>query len=95
MTKFNNRFALKLKAVLTLAALALPLAAQQDVSPDHFDQNASAARSHKGVLSAHKTTAAKSKKTSGKQDSSVAKAKNKAPASSVLTADARTRPGSR
>lgn len=95
MTKFESKFALKLSAVLTLAALALPLAAQQEVSPEHFEHKPSAARSHKAALPAHQTTTARSKKSARRQDSTPAKAKSKAQASSVLTADASRRPDPR
>jgi len=90
MTKFDTRFALKLSAVLTWAVLALPLAAQQDVSPEHFDQKPGAARSHKAALP-HQAATARRKKSAGKQDTTAAKAKRKAPAASALTADAARR----
>jgi len=92
MTKIDSKFALKLSAILTLAALALPLAAQQEVSPEHFDHKPSAARSHKSALPAHKTTTAGSKKSAGRQGTTAAKAKRKPQAPSVLTADAATSP---
>lgn len=95
MTKFNSRFALKLNAVLPLAALALPLAAQQDVSPEHFEPKPRVSRSHKAALPAHKTTAARGKENAGRRDSISAKAKSKAQVSSVLTADASRRSDSR
>jgi len=94
MTKFDSKFALKLSAVLTLAALALPLAAQQEVSPEHFDQKAPAARSHKAALPAHQKATAR-RKSAGNQGSTAAKAKSKRQASPVLTADATTSPNSR
>jgi len=75
MTKFDSKFVLKLSAVLTLAALALPLAAQQEVSPDRFDQQGSTTRSHQTALPAHKTTTAKNKANAGNQGSITAKAK--------------------
>ena len=52
-----------------LAVLALPLAAQQEVSPDHFDEKPSATQSHK-PSPAHKTATAKSSKSASRRGSS-------------------------
>lgn len=69
-----------------LALLTVPMAAQQEVSPEHFDEKPAAARPHKPAPSARKTATAKSKQNAGKQVSK-GKSVNK---SSVLTADARS-----
>lgn len=69
-----------------LALLTVPMAGQQEVSPEHFDEKPVAARPHKPALSARKTATAKSKQNAGNQVSK-GKSANKP---SVLTADARS-----
>jgi hypothetical protein len=79
-----------LKATIFFAGLGLltvPMAAQQEVSPDHFDEKPAAARPHKPALAARKT-AEKSKQNAGSQNT-VSKSNN-ASKSAALTADARS-----
>lgn len=82
--------AVSLKAAILffagLAFMTMPLAAQQEVSPDHFDDKPATARPHKPVPAARKTAAEKSKQNAG---STVSKSKS-ASKSAVLTADSRS-----
>ena len=67
-----------------LGLLTVPMAAQQEVSPDHFDEKPAAARPHKPALSTRKT-AAKSKQNGGNQ--SPASKGNNSNKSAALTAE--------
>ena len=78
-----------------LAVLVLPTAAQQEVSPDHFDEKPSAARSHKPALPTRNTTTTRNNKSANHRGSTAAKARSEARASFVLKADATTSSNSR
>jgi hypothetical protein len=71
-----------LSVLACLAVLALPMAAQQEVSPDHFDAKPGATRPHKASVPTHKTSATN-------QISRAGKVKSKTQASPVLKADSR------
>ena len=66
-----------------LAVLALPLAAQQEVSPDHFDAQQVAARARK-PKPVHKMTGNKSRHRVDRQNSAGKKAANKPQVSAAL-----------
>ena len=74
------------RAVLLIAALAvltLPLAAQQEVSPDHFDAQQVAARARK-PKPVYKMTGNKSRHRVDRQNSAGTKAANKPQVSAAL-----------
>ena len=84
--KLARKFvSLKTTALFLAGFLTVPMAAQQEVSPEHFDQKPSAAQTRKPSPQPHKATSAKSTQSASNQGSSAVKPKKRAPASTVPT----------
>ncbi|HLW55710.1 MAG TPA: hypothetical protein VKW06_22970 [Candidatus Angelobacter sp.] len=76
-------------AVLTvLSLMTVPMTAQQEVSPDHFDEKPSPAKSQKPAP-ARKATTARNKQNTPRPSAAANKNKN-AQTPSVLSADSRS-----
>ena len=75
---------LKTAALFFAGFLTVPMAAQQEVAPEHFEQKPSAAHSRKPSPQAHRATNAKSSQNASNQGSSAVKSKKRAQASTAL-----------
>ncbi len=90
MNSARKFVSLKAAALFFAGFLTVPMAAQQEVAPEHFEQKPSAAPSRKPSPQAHKATSAKSTQSASNQGSSAVKPKKKVQASTALGAAATT-----
>jgi hypothetical protein len=74
---------LKAAALFFAGFLAVPMAAQQEVAPEHFEQKPSAAKARKPSPQARKATNAKSTQSASNQGSSAVTPKKRAQASTA------------
>jgi hypothetical protein len=90
MKVVKNAVSLKTAVLLFagIAVLGMPAAAQQEVSPDHFDDKPAAAQSHKPAPQASKAASAKTKNTASNHRSADPKSKPASQPSSTLKAEA-------
>jgi hypothetical protein len=75
---------LKAATLFFAGFLTVPMAAQQEVAPEHFDQKPRAAKSRKPSPQARKATNGKSTQSASNQGSSAVKSKKKVQASTAL-----------
>jgi starvation-inducible outer membrane lipoprotein len=82
--------AISLKTVVLFLAgcLTVPAAAQQEVSPEHFERTSKPAESHKPSPQARRASSAGTTQNAGKQAAPAAKAKKKILAASVVKTNA-------
>jgi hypothetical protein len=85
-----TRKVISLKTVVLFLAggLTVPAAAQQEVSPEHFERMPKAAQSHKPSPQAHRATSAGNTQNAGKQAAPAAKTNKKILAASVVKTNA-------
>ena len=86
MSLVRKFVSLKAVALFLAGFLTVPVAAQQEVSPEHFDQKPSAARTRKPSPQARKAMSAKNKQSASNQGlSAMTPKKGAQPSSTVPT----------
>ena len=83
MNLVRKFISLKAAGLFLAGFLTVPVAAQQEVSPEHFDQKPSAAKTRKPSPQARKAASAKSTQSASNQGSSAVKPKKGAQPSTV------------
>jgi len=92
-----TREVISLKTIVLFLAgcLTVPAAAQQEVSPEHFERTPKAVQPHKPSPQAHRATSAGNTQNAGKQAAPAATTKKKILAASVVKTNAASASNSR
>jgi hypothetical protein len=88
MSFIKKVISLKTVVLFLAGCLTVPAAAQQEVSPEHFERVSKAAQSHKPSPQAHRTASAGTTQNAGKPAAPAAKTSKKILAASAVKTNA-------